>query len=110
MMSTLRSGRRISWPVYQALTRWFSFPLSVLGNKTQARATIRNVWFVALRVIIRCNPSGALQSARGTAILGASDLRVPSKVKAEADAVEIDRARPAGITLSQETKVLQIAS
>ncbi len=41
---------------------------------------------------------------------GASDLRVPSKVKAEADAVEIDRTQRSGITLSQETKVLQTAS
>src|ERR1700692_456568 len=31
---------------------------------------------------------------------GASHLCVPAKVKAQADAVEIDRTRPAGITLS----------
>ena len=38
---------------------------------------------------------------------GASDVRVLPEVKAQADAVEIDRSRPAGIILALRTKVLQ---
>src|SRR6185437_4727588 len=36
---------------------------------------------------------------------GTSDLRVSSKVKGQAEAVEIDRTRPAAITLARGTKV-----
>ena len=39
---------------------------------------------------------------------GASYLHVPSKVKVEADAVEIDRTRTSGITWSQETPQVRI--
>ena len=39
----------------------------------------------------------------------ASRPRVPAKVKAQADAIEIDRMWPAGITFSPGTKVLQTA-
>jgi hypothetical protein len=70
MMSTLRTAPP-NFLARLSVDPLVFISLFNLGNGAQARATIRIVWLVApFAVIIRCIPSGGLQSARGTARSG----------------------------------------